>query len=116
MKDVIRNSRKSSKCDCQAKFQFDTHNGIRFSGEHNDLCSPLSDREFQSKGYVMKMLQSPDKHASFENLAVTCMSDWGSSKSNVAQIIEKEVIKRSYSMTSDKNVRPPHRYIHGILN
>ena len=43
----------------------------------------------------MKNLQSPEKQSGFEDLAVTCLSDWGSSSSNVTQIIEKEVTKKS---------------------
>ena len=91
----MRNSGRSSKCRCLAKFHFDSELGIVFVGEHSDLCVPLEETDIQRKGYVMKNLQSPEKQSGFEDLAVTCLSDWGSSSSNVTQIIEKEVTKKS---------------------
>ena len=78
-KDVLRNSRRSSKCGCLATFNFDAEHGLVFAGDHSSLCLPLEEMEFQRKGYVMKTLQSPDKQSEFEDLAVTCLSDWGSS-------------------------------------
>lgn len=76
----------------------------------------MSDAEFNTKGYVMKMLQSPDKHTEFENLAVTCLADWGSNTSNVSHIIEKEVMKKSYHLTEDRNIPPPPSYIKSIIH
>lgn len=72
--------------------------------------------EFQTKGYVMKMLQSPEKQSEFERLAVTCLSDWGSNTSNVSHIIEKEVMKNSYSLSENRSIPPPPSYIKSIIH
>lgn len=115
-KEVIRNSRKSAKCHCPAKFQIDSELGLIFQNDHNSLCTELSDAEFHTKGYVMKMLQSPAKQSEFENLAVTCLADWGSSTSNVSQIIEKVVMKKSYSLSENRTIPPPPSYIKSIIH
>ena len=65
---------------------------------------------------MMKTLQSPEKQNEFENLAVTCLSDWGSSASNVTQILEKEVMKKSYSLSKNTSNPPPPSYIKGIIS
>lgn len=64
----------------------------------------------------MKTLQSPDKQNDFENLAVICLSDWGSSASNVSQILEKEIMKKSYTLTENRNIPPPPSYIKSIIH
>lgn len=114
-KEIVRISRRSAKCGCNAKFHFDAEQGVVFVGVHSDLCFPLDEAEFQRKGYVMKILQSPEKQSGFEDLAVTCLSDWGSSSSNVSQILEKEIMKKSYPLSNNGHNFPPKSYIKGII-
>ena len=64
----------------------------------------------------MKILQSPDKQNEFENLAVTCLSDWGSTSSNVSQILEKEIMKKSYPLNKNPSIPPPPSSVKNILN
>jgi hypothetical protein len=113
---AIRNSRRSSKCNCPATFKFDAELGIVYHGEHNEKCTELDEKEFQTKGYVMRILQSPDTNTKFENIAVTCLSEWGSSSSNVAQILEEEIMKDSYPLTQSSSNQPPRSYIKSIIN
>lgn len=115
-RDVTRNSRRSSKCSCPAKFKFDSEFGIVYHSEHNEKCTELDEKEFQTKGYVMRILQSPDTNTKFENNAVTCLSEWGSSSSNVAQILEEEIMKDSYPLTQTSSNQPPRSYIKSIIN
>lgn len=98
-KDVVRNARKFPKCGCLTRFKIDRLAGLIVSGDHSNLCQPLEDAEFQRKGYVMKSLQSPGQQSEFEELAVTCLADWGSSVSDVSQILEKEIMKKSCQTT-----------------
>ena len=90
--------------------------GIVYHGEHNENCTELDDKEFQTKGYVMRILQSPDTNTKFENMAVTCLSEWGSSSSNVVQILEEEIIKDSYPLTQSSSNQPPRSYMKNIIN
>ena len=113
---MIRNSRRSSKCNCPATFKFDSELGVVYHGEHNEKCTELDEKEFQTKGYVMRILQSPDTNTKFENIAVTCLSEWGSSSSNVAQILEEEIMKDSYPLTQSSSNQPPRSYIKSIIN
>lgn len=115
-REAIRNSRRSSKCNCPATFKFDSELGIVYHGEHNEECKELDEKEFQTKGYVMRILQSPDTNSKFENIAVTCLSEWGSSSSNVAQILEEEILKDSYPLTQSSSNQPPRSYIKSIIN
>jgi hypothetical protein len=115
-REVIRNSRRSSKCNCPATFKFDSELGIVYHGEHNEKCKELDEKEFQTKGYVMRILQSPDTNTKFENIAVTCLSEWGSSSSNVAQILEEEIMKDGYPLTQSSSNQPPRSYIKSIIN
>ena len=89
--------------------------GVIFNGDHNDLCIDLTDTEFRTKGSIMKILQSPEKQNEFENLAITCLSDWGSSSSNVSQILEKEIMKKSCPSNKNPNTPPPPSYLKSIL-
>ena len=66
--------------------------------------------------YVMKILQSPEKQIEFEDLAVTCLSEWGASSSTVARIIEKAVINKSYPLIEKSNNPPPQSYIKSIIH
>lgn len=110
----MRNSRRSSKCGCLAKFRFDAELGIVSVGEHSDLCLPLEEIEFQRKGYVMKNLQSPDKQS---GLQLSRHLSFGLGiEFFVSQIIEKEVMKKSYSLTNNSKVPPPRSYIKGIIH
>lgn len=86
-----------------AKFDFSAETGVIFDGAHDANCLPLSEKEFQRKGQVLKILQSPEKRIEFEDLAVTCLSEWGASSSTVARIIEKAVIKKSYLLIEKSN-------------
>ena len=115
-KDVVRNARKFPKCGCLTRFKIDRLAGLIVSGDHSNLCQPLEDAEFQRKGYVMKSLQSPGQQSEFEELAVTCLADWGSSVSNVSQILEIEIMKKSYPLIENKNVLPLPSYIKNIIN
>ena len=64
---------------------------------------------------MKKNLQSPEKQTGFEDLAVICLSDWGSNSSKVSQIIEKEVMKKGYSLSNNDNVPPPQSFIGSII-
>ena len=64
----------------------------------------------------MKIMQSPDKHSGFEDLAVTCLSNWGSSTASVSQILETEIKKKSYPIKANSNVPPPPSYVKNIIN
>ena len=112
-KDVIRNSRRSLKCVCPAKFQFDAELGVIFNNDHNNLCT-----EFQIKAYAMKILQSPEKHKEFESRKhkVTRLSDSGPGSSNVSQILEKEITKKSYPLIQNENIPPPPTFVESIIN
>jgi hypothetical protein len=88
---------------------------IQFFGVHIDQCTELHDDELHSEGYVMKILQSPDKHSGFEEFAFTCLSDWGSSTANVSHILEKEIMKKSYSLKLHSNLPPPPSYVKNII-
>ena len=77
---------------------------------------PLDDIDFQRKGYVMRSLQSPKQQKEFEKLAATCLSDWGSSASNVSQILEKEIMKSSYPLIENKDLPPPPSYIKNMIH
>ena len=68
-KEVIRNTRKSPECGCVAKFDFSAESGVIFDGAHAANCLPLTEKEFQREGYVMKILKSPDKQIEFEDFS-----------------------------------------------
>ena len=73
------NERVSTKCNCKAKFSWNTVTGeIDFGDvDHSELCPEMSDEELFKNPHYFKQSQSPSKEVELKAMMVQQLkSDW----------------------------------------
>lgn len=98
---VIRNSRKSIKCGCNAGFTFDSIDGSlvfkehKPSQPHHSECCQLSVAQLQNKAHVFRGLQSPEAEKSRLDFVTSMFADDYSTRSCQVTNLLNGQIRRS---------------------
>ena len=113
---VVLNTRRSTKCGCNAGFTFKSTNGTLISrnyqkeNKHHAMCSTLSPTELNRKAHVFRGMQSPQEaQAGLDFVTSMFADDYSTRKIQVSNLANGQIRRSAMNSNGEKlPVGMPH--------